>query len=155
MTADEVREVLETELGGPFTETTWKRFYKDEVEYFLEHQSPEEWQSLKDLAEDLFEYEKELRRELASGADTEPGIRKRRLGQRKSEKKQGPLKSIGSPALALRQGFVPKSLGNTWRRSPLLITSWLATAGKYSANIPLRLPPFRHIGSSGRRPLRP
>ena len=87
MTADEVREVLKTELGGPFTETTWKRFYKDDVEYFLEHQSPEAWQSLKDVAEDLFEYEKELIKELASGVVTEPGTRRRRLGQRKSGKK--------------------------------------------------------------------
>jgi len=87
MTANEVREVLETELGGPFTETTWKRFYKDDVEYFLEHQSPEAWQSLKEVAEDLFAYEKELIKELASGVVTERGARRRRLGQRKSGKK--------------------------------------------------------------------
>jgi hypothetical protein len=88
MTADEVREALEDELGGPFTKTTWNRLYRDEVRHFLEDQRPETWQSVKDLAEELFEYEKALTQELASGAGTEPGTRERRLGQRKSGKKQ-------------------------------------------------------------------
>ena len=88
MTADEVREVLEEELGGPFTETTWNRLYNNDVEYFLKHESPEEWQILKGQAEDLFKYEKKLKEELASGASTEPGTRKRRQGQRRSRQNQ-------------------------------------------------------------------
>jgi hypothetical protein len=86
--ADEVRELLQKELGGPFTETTWKRLYKNDVEYYLGHQSPEEWQTLKSQAEDLFEYEKELRLELASGTDGESTPRKRRQRQRKSRQYQ-------------------------------------------------------------------
>ena len=88
MTADEVRELLEKELGGPFTKTTWKRFYKNDVEYFLKHQSPEAWQSLKDVAEDLFAYEKELKQELASRNVGESATRRRRLRQRKSRQNQ-------------------------------------------------------------------
>ena len=89
MTANEVREVLETELGGPFTETTWERLSKNDVKYFMEHQSPEAWQSLNDVAEDLIEYEKELKQELASGGGGKSTARKRRLGQRKSRQNQG------------------------------------------------------------------
>lgn len=100
MTADELRELLEIELGGAFTETTWKRFYKDDVEYFLEHQSPEEWQSLKDVAEDLFEYEKELKQELASGGGGERTPRKRRQRQRKSRKNQEAVEEHWFPELS-------------------------------------------------------
>jgi hypothetical protein len=100
MTAEEVRELLEKELGGPFTETTWKRFYKNDVEYFLENQSPEEWQSLKDVAEDLFEYEKELRLELASGCGGERTPRKRRQRQRKSRQNQEVVEKHWFPELS-------------------------------------------------------
>jgi hypothetical protein len=86
MTADEVRELLEKELGGPFTDTTWKRVYKNDVEYYLQNQNPREWQTLKGQAEDLFEYEKELKQELAS--DGNPTPRKRRQRQRKSRQNQ-------------------------------------------------------------------
>lgn len=88
MTAGEVREVLEEELGGSFAETTWNRLYRDEVRHYLEDQRPETWQSVRDRAEDLFEYERNLMQELASGAGTEPGIRKRRLGQRERRRNQ-------------------------------------------------------------------
>lgn len=88
MTADEVRAQLEEELGGTFTETTWKRLYRDEVKAYLISQTREAWQSLEHLAEDLFAYEKELKRELASGDSTESDIRKRRLGQRRFRQDQ-------------------------------------------------------------------
>ena len=100
MTAEEVRQLLEKELGGPFTVTTWKRFYKNDVEYFLEHQSPEEWQSLKDVAEDLFEYENELQQELASGGGGERTPRKRRQRQRKSRKNQEAVEEHWFPELS-------------------------------------------------------
>jgi hypothetical protein len=88
MTADEAREALEEELGGPFTETSWSRLYRDEVRHFLEDQRPETWQNVKDLAEDLFEYEKQLKQELASGGGGESTTKRRRLGQRKSRQKE-------------------------------------------------------------------
>jgi hypothetical protein len=88
MTAEEVRELLEKELGGHFTETTWKRLYKNDVKYYLGHQNRKEWQSLKFVAQDLFEYEKQLRQELASGGGGQPTPRKRRQRQRKSRQNQ-------------------------------------------------------------------
>lgn len=83
MTAEEVRAELEEQLGGPFAEATWKRLYDDEVKHFLNNQSVT-WQDVKHRAEDLFEYEKELRQELASDASTEARTKKRRLAQRKN-----------------------------------------------------------------------
>src|SRR5918993_398953 len=84
MTADEVRAELEQQLGGPFAETTWKRLYRDEVKWFLDNQNSEAWQDVKQRAEELFEYEKELRQELVSDASMDARTTKRRLGQRKN-----------------------------------------------------------------------
>jgi hypothetical protein len=88
MTADEVRAELEEELGGPFAEATWKRLYDDEVKPFVDNQQSVTWQNVKHRAEDLFEYEKELRQELATDASTEATARKRRVGQRSPRQDQ-------------------------------------------------------------------
>src|SRR5919107_995 len=86
MTADEVRAELEKELGSPFAETTWERLSRNYVRDFLEDQRPDTWLSLREVAEDLFEYEKQLRQELGSGDGAEPGTRNRRLGQRERQR---------------------------------------------------------------------
>ncbi len=88
MTADEVRKLLEKELGGPFAEATWKRLSRDNVGEYLERQNHTEWESLTGVASDLFEYEKELKQELASGGGSERTPRKRRQRQRKSRQNQ-------------------------------------------------------------------
>lgn len=103
MTADEVREALEEELGGPFAESTWKRLYRDNVREYLERQNRTEWESLKEVASDLLEYERELRQELASGGGGEPMARKRRLGQRKSRQNQGADEEHWFPELSRQE----------------------------------------------------
>ena len=100
MTADEVRAELERDLGVSFAEATWKKLHRDDVKYYLEHQNRAEWQSLKEVARDLLEYEKELRQELASGDGTETSTRKRRLRQRKSRQKQDAAEEHWFPDLS-------------------------------------------------------
>jgi hypothetical protein len=129
MTADEVRERLEKELGGTFAEATWKRLSRDNVREYLERQNRTEWESLKEVASDLFEYEKELKQELASGGGSERTPRKRRQRQRKAPKNQEAVEEHWSPSLATKKCFASKSTGSTWRRSPLLIYTWRVTAG--------------------------
>jgi len=102
MTADEVREALEEELGGPFTEISWNRLHRDEVRHFLEDQRPETWRNVKDLAEDMFEYEKQLKQELAFGGGKST-TRKRRLGQRKSRQNQGADEEHWLPELSRQE----------------------------------------------------
>jgi hypothetical protein len=100
MTADEVRERLEKELGGTFAEATWKRLSRDNVREYLERQNRTEWESLKVVASDLFEYEKELKQELASGGGSERTPRKLRQRQRKSPKNQEAVEEHWFPELS-------------------------------------------------------
>jgi hypothetical protein len=100
MAADEVRELLEKELGGPFAEATWKRLSRDNVREYLERRNLTEWESLKEVASDLLEYERELRQELASGGGSERTPRRRRQRQRKSPKNQEAVEEHWFPELS-------------------------------------------------------
>jgi hypothetical protein len=100
MGAGEVRTELEEELGGPFAEATWQRLYDDEVKPFLDNQQSVTWQDVKHRAEDLFEYEKELRQELASDDSTEAIAKRRRLGQRKPRQDQETAEEHWFPQLS-------------------------------------------------------
>jgi hypothetical protein len=88
MIADEVREALEEEIGSPFADATWNRLCRNYLRDFLEDQRSETWHTLREVAEDLSEYEQELKQEWASGDGVEPGTKKRRLPQKKSRQNQ-------------------------------------------------------------------
>jgi hypothetical protein len=94
---------LERKLGSPFAEATWKRLYRDNVREYLTRRNRDEWESLIEVASDLLEYERELRQELASGGDSEPTTRKRRLGQRKSRQNHGADEEHWFPELSRQE----------------------------------------------------
>jgi hypothetical protein len=135
MTADEVRAELEEELGGSFAEATWKRLYNDEVKWFLEDQRSETWRDVKERAEDLFEYEKELRQELASDASMEARSKLRRLGQRKNRQDQETAEEHWFPQLTAQRSYVPKSMASISRRSLQMTCTWLGTARACSVSL--------------------